>query len=460
MRIRTKLFAALLITTTLVLATILGLLQWRFDETFRDYVYRRELQRHQLIIQGLESLYTRAGNWDRLRLDPRPIYDMLENPAVIRSILPPEAPERHEMREHPNRRPRLNVLDLELRPIIGRKIPDPTLIPISVDDSVVGWLAIPSRRDLLEANDLTFRASQRQSLLWASLTGIIVSLLIAILLARQFVRPIQRLASGARQLAGGNYATRLNPRGQDELAQLGHDFNQLARTLEDNEQARRRWIADTSHELRTPLAIVKGEIEAMQDDIRPLNKTNLNSLHQEVTQLERLINDLYQLTNADIGAMRYQMENIDLCAEVQEIAERYRAMFAEEGLLLVLDIPDREISIYADASRLQQLVGNLLTNALKYVEKKGRVRLSVSSNGEHAVVSVDDSGPGVPAESLPYLFDHLYRVEGSRNRKTGGSGLGLAICQRIVTAHTGRIEAQASELGGLQIKIQLPRKQP
>ncbi|WP_169334458.1 ATP-binding protein [Hahella ganghwensis] len=460
MRIRTKLFTALLISTTLVLVTILGLLQWRFDSTFKDYIYRREQQRHQVILQSLQSLYKQYGNWETLRRDPAPIFQILENPLVYRDLRPPGPPESHEHRGPPGRRLKLHVLDLRMIPVVGKKLSDPTLIPIDVDQNTVGWLAIPSRRNLFEANDLSFRESQRQSLLWATLAGILISLIVATGLAKQFVRPIQKLAAGARRLAKGDYATRLRPKGKDELAQLGHDFNLLARTLEDNEQTRRRWIADTSHELRTPLAIVKGEIEAMQDGVRPLEPGNLNSLHQEVTQLERLVNDLYQLTNTDIGALRYQMSDVDLCQELQETTNRYLSLLSERKLELILDIPPQEVTVTADSARLQQLIGNLLTNETKYVEEGGKVKLSLEVDAQYVILTLEDSGPGVPEESLPHLFDHLYRVEGSRNRKTGGSGLGLAICQRIVKAHEGDIEALQSELGGLLIRIRLPRKQP
>ncbi len=456
MRIRTRLLTAQLIISLLMVVILFALLKWSFDRNFRDYVYEREYQRHQVLLEGLAELYQSQQGWESLRRDPGPIEALLRSPQIIRPLNPPGPPGTRDPQDRPPRRFRATLLDADKNPVFGRSMPDHTLMPIYSGRDTIGWLAIPPRKDLLEANDLAFRRSQYQSIVVIALVAVAISLVFAIVLARQFVRPIQKLTSGARRLAKGAYDTRLQLNGDDELTELGRDFNQLALAQQDSEQARRRWIADISHEIRTPLAVLKGEIEAMQDGVRPLNQVHLDSLHQEARQLEQLVDDLYQLTNTDVGALRYQMESLNLNELVSEQASRFTSLFREHNLQFQILLPAQDIEVDADPTRLQQLLGNLFTNALKYADRGGTLRLILRQERQTALLLLEDSGPGVPEQSLPHLFDHLYRVEDSRSRKTGGSGLGLAICQRIAEAHHGRISAQVSVLGGLRITIQLP----
>nr|WP_253938133.1 ATP-binding protein [Hahella sp. HN01] len=283
-----------------------------------------------------------------------------------------------------------------------------------------------------------------------------IALLIALPLARQFVTPIKRLAVATRQLAQGAYDVELKVSGKDELGQLARDFHQLAQTLQSNETARRRWIADISHELRTPLAIAKGELEALVDGVRPTNRDNLLSIQQEIEHLQKLINDLYELTNAEVGALRYQKDEEDLRLILQHALDRHHANFTAAGFQLIHDLAPSPAMVWADATRLSQLLDNLFSNTCKYADPGAQVRVSLNVDHDQVRLRIEDSGPGAPDEALPKLFDHLYRVENSRNRNTGGSGLGLAICRKIVEAHEGDISASRSPLGGLAIDVTLP----
>jgi two-component system sensor histidine kinase BaeS len=264
------------------------------------------------------------------------------------------------------------------------------------------------------------------------------------------------MAAGVRRLASGEYAVAI-PAGGDELGDLARDFNLLGRTLQRNEEARRDWIADISHELRTPLTVLRGEIEAMQDGLRPVSLEGVASLHAEVLSLGKLVDDLYELSLSDLGALDYRREPVSLAEIAVSAVETHRLRFEDKGVALTLG-PMRPSVVYGDRRRLAQLLGNLLENSVRYTDPGGRCEVCLEANATSSVVTIDDSAPGVPAELNERLFERLYRVEGARTREHGGAGLGLAICRNIVEAHGGLIAALASPLGGLRIRLELPRE--
>ena len=216
-------------------------------------------------------------------------------------------------------------------------------------------------------------------------------------------------------------------------------------------------MADISHELRTPLAVLRGEIEALQDRVRTFTPEAARSLHSEVMRLNRLVDDLFQLSMSDIGALTYRKENVDVLAILNREAELFRSEFTEKNISLKLDISTKdEIYIFGDPERMQQLFDNLFSNSLKYTDPGGTLSITCQSAAGGTEILFQDSSPSVPAADIDKLFERLYRVESSRNRASGGAGLGLAICRNIVEAHGGSIAAESSPLGGVLVRITLP----
>jgi two-component system sensor histidine kinase BaeS len=195
----------------------------------------------------------------------------------------------------------------------------------------------------------------------------------------------------------------------------------------------------------------------MLDGVRPLSEANLQSMKEEIDQLNKLVNDLYELSKADIGGLSYRKANVNVTELVKTKLASYQTLFSQHDLTLNVDY-QAPCFVYADSSRLNQLLDNLLTNTLRYTQSGGQVNVTVYLERDQVVIELDDSEPGVPSDSLHHLFDYLYRTEQSRNRELGGSGLGLAICKRIVEGHGGEISASHSELGGLTIRVQLPKQ--
>jgi two-component system sensor histidine kinase BaeS len=269
--------------------------------------------------------------------------------------------------------------------------------------------------------------------------------------------PVKRIAASTHRLATGDYTTRVPASSNDELGRLAEDFNQLALALAKNEQLRRGFMADVSHELRTPLSVLKGELEAIEDGIRPMSLATVQSLQGEVATLGKLVNDLYELSLSDVGALSYRKTRIDVFEVLRSTLPAFRERFAEKSIGLELQLQDEdEAFCHADPDRLRQLFNNVFENAVRYTDAGGKLVVSGFEDGRMLRLDFHDTKPGVPKEVLPHLFERFYRVESSRNRATGGAGLGLAISRNIVEAHQGSITADASPLGGLWISVSIP----
>ena len=236
------------------------------------------------------------------------------------------------------------------------------------------------------------------------------------------------------------------------------NINAMAQALAQLDAQRRRWIADISHELRTPLAVLRGEIEALVDGVRPLQPAAMVSLREEVLHLGALVEDLHLLAMSDLKALPCYFEEQDALALAQKVLQRFELRAQQLGLSLQLSAPQQDrVPVRWDGRRIEQLLGNLLDNSLRYTDAPGRVRLTLQIDAGDVLIDLEDSAPGVLAADAARLFEPLYRADAARSRHTGGSGLGLAICHAIVQAHGGVIVAAASELGGLRIRIRLPR---
>lgn len=354
-------------------------------------------------------------------------------------------------------------MDAQRQPVVGMPEPDDqrNLVAIEVDGRVVGWLGSHRHEPFKSGPPAAFLKRQARQLYL--LGGIVIgaTALVAFLFSRHLLGPIQRLARGTRELADRNFSVRIAPGGGDELGQLAENFNAMAQTLESYERMRLQWLTDISHELRTPLAVLRGEIEALLDGVREPTAVHLDSLHTEVLGISKLVEDLHLLSIADSDRLFLNKQWISPCKVLEPIIETYRTRFDRRHITLETSLAAAEtVHIQGDADRLAQVFINILENAYKYVGSPGALRLSGKADHQFLILQFEDSGPGVPEETLPRLFDRLYRVDASRNRRSGGSGLGLSICRHIIENHNGRIWAQRSTEGGLCITINfpLPRK--
>jgi two-component system sensor histidine kinase BaeS len=328
-------------------------------------------------------------------------------------------------------------------------------VEIRAGGRLMGYLAQP-RSPVTGHPELAAFQQQQRQVLWIIMAGaLLLAALTAAATAGLILRPIRRLSSGAAALARREFGTRLAVGSQDELGQLAGDFHRLADALERFDLRQQQWLADIAHELRTPLAVLRGELEALIEGVRQADPQRMRSLHQEVLRLSSLVDDLHLLSLAESGGLGLHREPASLAELVTDSAARFRERFAARGFALEVVVPKPDVVAQLDTQRMEQVLANLLENVLRHATP-GPVKLGATTLPDKAVLSVEDSGPGVPDAALPRLFDRLYRVDRARSRTGGGSGLGLAICRSIVQAHGGQIAARKSGRGGLEISITLP----
>jgi two-component system sensor histidine kinase BaeS len=305
------------------------------------------------------------------------------------------------------------------------------------------------------AMDRSFVDHSIEMVLIVAVLAFVVSMLAALLLARHFTSILRQVTLGTRRLASGEYTARIVGERRDEFGDLVRDFNRLAHALEQHENNRRLWVAQTSHELRTPLSILRAHIEALIDEVRPPSRAEFEVLHKETLRLTKLVSDLNDLARADSGALAFQKEAVDVISLLDESANSFADRFVARRLKIERSYGG-EALVFGDASRLRQLFANIFENALRYTDAGGVLRLRTHTVAASIEILIEDSAPGVEATALASLFDPFFRTDISRQRETGGSGLGLAICKSIVMAHEGSIDAFASELGGLKLRVSFP----
>ena len=476
--IRSKLFSTLLAATSGVVLCMYLVMQWSFDQGFLNYVNQQAEQRHLAFSEQLSQEWLKSGSWQIIadnrqywfelmwsvwapdvgaigdhQRPERPPFKLPENVkskgGEAQRLLPPE---HHLVGKLPH------LLDANKTLLHGRPGPlaDLKLYPIVANGVTVGYLGQVKHRVKLDRLALKFVQQQTTTFIFVAVIMVLISLIAALPVTAHLAKPIKKLTQGTLRLIAGKYHTTIPVISDDELGLLSRNFNALAYTLKENEQARRQWGADISHELRTPLAILKGEIEAIQDGIRIATPEAIDSLHGEVEHLNNLVNDLYELSMSDIGALNYHKEVLDPCLHLEAIIALYRSEFERQGITLTFDNDASKSLILADGTRLKQLFTNILKNTLAYTDSPGKLVIEMRSDGQELTLHFKDSSPGVSSEAQGKIFERLYRVESSRSRMTGGAGLGLSICHNIVKAHGGSIEAKTSSMGGLWLIVKLP----
>lgn len=434
-----------------------------FSQGFLGYLNEQSIDRLERIVPRLERAYAEhGGSWQFLRDGEMPAWFELARPdnsdASVTLMHAPPPP----VSDLTGAFLRMTLLDAEHNYVIGyRQYSDtPILRPVHHGQAIVGWLAMTPFETVSATGDRRFQLSQNRSSWIIGLACLLVSAVIGWWISRTLLRPVRRVAEATQKLAAGDYSIQVPVTSNDEAGQLATDFNRMAGALANNEQQRRAFMADISHELRTPLAVLRGELEAMEDGIRPVDPPALRSLQAEVAQLSKLVDDLFDLSLAEVGGPTYRRDPVTLSTLLQTCVAAFEPRFAERGLALRLQLAVQDAYVLGDERRLSQVFYNLLENSLRYTDSGGETQVKLHRERDQLLVEVMDSSPDVPAGQHERLFERFYRVEGSRSRASGGAGLGLAICRGIVEVHGGRLGAQPSPLGGLWLTLTLPEVHP
>jgi two-component system, OmpR family, sensor histidine kinase BaeS len=479
-RLAHSLSALLVATTLLTVAAMGGLVAWNLNRGFSDYLQARESDRLRRFAEVLESslagMDTAQGvHWPRefhraLRIygqremagagGPRLDGELAGQPPRPHRVGPGEAGYDRPLPGGPEGfGARMSLVAPDGRSLAARP-PAPGVafmeVPIRVQGQTLALARLRKPTAVPDAVDAEFVTRQYAGI------GVGAGLLLLLAgvaghwAAARWVAPLLAVQRVTHDIAKGRPHQPLDESRRDEIGDLMRDVNGMGHNLLRLESARRRWLAEISHELRTPLSVLRGELEALMDGVRPLTPAAVGSLHQESMRLNRLVDDLHTLAVADLGGMPTHPVRAEPLALIEGAVRRMAGAVGRAGHVLAMEVqPGLEgLTAHWDPQRIDQLLDNLLGNAIRHTRTPGRVVLRAARKGHAVVIEVEDSAPGVPDAALGQLFEPLFRADPARSGE--GSGLGLAIAKAIVQAHGGAIEARQAALGGVHMRVDLP----
>ena len=328
------------------------------------------------------------------------------------------------------------------------------VIALKENHDLVGYLVISS-------NPPAMRLGFLRAILFPE--GLIFFMLViflgvvSILLMRRFVHPLADVIYAARSVADGRLETRIPTTGPQDLRSLSESFNEMASSLERNDRERRDMLADIAHELRTPLSVIRGRLEGIVDGIYPENGPQISTALEQTYLLQRLVDDLRLLTLAETRQLPFDKQTTDIGSVIVRVLEMFSAEAKEKNISLLFTEKNGDLSVLVDPQRFEQVLSNLIGNSLRFVPQGGRIWVTANGTPNDVRITVNDTGPGIPAEDLPFIFDRFWRKEKSRARASGGTGLGLAIAKQLVEAQGGTIEGRNLPEGGLQTIVTIKR---
>lgn len=286
-----------------------------------------------------------------------------------------------------------------------------------------------------------------------------VAVIAGVGMSRSMTKPLSELEEAADSFGPQNLDQRVQVRGTAEVRAVANRFNEMAERLEKDETLRRNLLADVAHELRNPLHVIQGNLQAILDDVYPLNKEEIARLSDQTRLLTSLVDDLYDLSQAEAHQMVLHKQVVDMADLVKETAVSFKPVAAAKHVTLQVELLGATPYANVDSGRMRQALHNLLTNALRHTPEEGEMWVTLVQTGEILYIKVRDSGSGIEPQHLPHIFERFYRTDSARSRDKGGTGLGLAIVKAIVEAHNGQISAEsAGRDQGATFEIKLPNK--
>ena len=480
-----KLMLTLLGLTAVILIATLGLARWSFERGFLDYANALEQTRLEVVSNNLTELYFEAGgDWKKIPKESLESHLYLlpkRSGSDSERSLPPGIHKRQydsatsynkdplnaDMGTPPAGRIGINrdkaapftaLYDENHSFVAGDWMDDAEnlsiAIPIIAMGKQIGELHSIPPRFFQSPLETEFSKQQLMRSIVIGTVALISAALLSWMLATLFLNRHRYVLKAIKSLSRGDYSPKKLLSGRDEVGLLMEDINYLAKTLEENRDSRRRWLADISHELRTPLTILTGEIQSLKDGIREFDYAQICSLEQEINFMRKLTDDLYELSVSDIGGLNYEFKKIDLETVLTTTCASYKNRALANDIKFEVSSQSQVFS--GDSARLAQLFKNMLSNSLAYTDSPGVIEIRMMTEDNQVTIIFEDSAPGVKPDDCERLFNPLHRQDESRTRRRDGSGLGLAISRNIVEAHRGKILASPSKLGGLKITITFP----
>jgi signal transduction histidine kinase len=330
-------------------------------------------------------------------------------------------------------------------------------IPVYVGNRHVATAVVKSTgaQGIFSSQDKSFRATVNRWLWGVALGAGGFALLISLWIARRLSRPIQALTGAAQTLRNGDLTRRVIPKGTDEIGQLANAFNHLAESLERQEKYRRKLTGDLAHELRTPLTNLQTHIEGLIDGVLPSTQENLASIYEEILRLGRLVGNLEELNRAEASRLSLKRERADVKVLVERTISQFQPRYSDKDVELTVSLPEQSIELSVDQDKIFQVLNNLLSNALKFTPRGGKVEVATRRKDREIEIIVKDTGIGIPEKDLPFIFERFFRG-GNGENGAQGSGIGLTIAKELAEAHGGKIEVKSASNHGTEFTIRLP----
>jgi signal transduction histidine kinase len=447
-----KLMLTLALTVLVAVGTVAVLVNMSADQHFQDYVWMERRPQLLTLVPTLQEHYEAQRNW-----------------AGVEDVLSSAMPGGMGMARRQGRgsaQVGMENSGLMVADAQGRVVVDPTgeaqgqrlsarvlgrSLPIESGGRIVGYLVTSSG-----SSEQAFIEGLNRSILLAGAAASLVTILLGVLLTRTVVRPLRVVRDAARRIGLRDLAYRVPVTSDDEVGDLARQFNDMAAALERDEELRKRMMADIAHELRTPLAVIRGQVEALQDGVFELTPGSITPIHDQVLLLGRLVDDLRDLALAEAGRLPLEVDQVDTGGLISRVVASFQSQVHAKQVRLGIEVAAALPVVCADAQRLEQVLANLLSNALRHTPEGGSIEVKAWGEGQDVLFAVTDSGPGIASEDLPFVFDRFYRGDRSRSRTDGGAGLGLAITRQIVEAHGGQISVLSPPRQGASFTVRLP----
>ncbi len=449
---RLKLILSFSLVVLVTIASVMLVARQGTAEAVRGFMYRGGISGSEELVSALEDYYAASGSWQGV--------DSLLNSGMHGMGRGQRQANMGMMNQH------LRLADASGNLVYDSETGNPggsltqtekdSAILLTDGQQTVGYFLAEGGMNFTRQQEANLVSRLTRAGLSAALIGGGLALVLALFLSYRLLAPIRQLTRAAEKLSRGDLSQRVHISGTDELAQMGESFNSMAAELQRAGEVRRSMTADIAHELRTPLAVQRANLEALQDGVYPLIPEQLQPILEQNLLLTRLVDDLRSLALAEAGQLTLVMVPSELGGLTQRMVERFSAQAEAAGVRLELDAHPGLPLIAIDPGRVEQIITNLLSNALRYTPAGGKIDLKVDQQGGTLLLSVHDSGPGIPPETLPRIFERFYRTDRARSRAEGGSGLGLAIARQFAEAHGGTLTAANHPAGGAIFTLRLP----
>lgn len=463
-----SLYAKLTIAFMLVAFTTAALVALFIRLTSADRLMEFVVNQQRSSLQvALSNYYASNGSWEGVDQNWR---------LILSQTLPPFEPSPGDRPHGENRSPGIPVrenwfglADAQGMVVVavdphypaGSNLPQDKLragVAVSVDGKSVGTILTARRPSTFSREEALFLRRTTQALIFAMLGALLIALVLGLLLARTLTKPLKALTRAAQNITEGQLEQQVVVRSNDEIGQLATAFNRMSLEVARVNQLRRQMTADIAHELRTPLTVVSGYIESMRDGVLKPTPERLSLIYSEIELLQSLVGDLRMLSLADAGELSLNPQRLSPRVLLDRASALFRHQAEQQNVSMHVDTNGDLPDVWVDEARMMQVMGNLISNSLRYTPPEGKITLSAQRVGDMVEISVQDTGEGIDADDLPNIFNRFYRSDKSRHTEAGEAGLGLAIVKALVEAQGGSTSVESKPGEGTTIHLFFPMK--